>query len=155
MKEKSLTSRDLADICVKKTGKMSPRTIDNMFKTPSSTTLSTLLKVCDGLDLNLNAVFHSIEIAKRQQKMDSNGSSSTSSIQHIMATLEIIMYSFFQPLLIQKIIQVKHWFMEHFVWEILILCMNAPLYLTLILAILQNEGTPFSKHYEGTFSLFI
>ena len=53
MKEKSLTSRDLADICVKKTGKMSPRTIDNMFKTPSSTTLSTLLKVCDGLDLNL------------------------------------------------------------------------------------------------------
>ena len=33
MKEKSLTSRDLADICVKKTGKMSPRTIDNMFKT--------------------------------------------------------------------------------------------------------------------------
>ena len=64
MKEKSLTSRDLADICVKKTGKMSPRTIDNMFKTPSSTTLSTLLKVCEGLDLNLNAVFHSIEIAK-------------------------------------------------------------------------------------------
>lgn len=51
MKEKSLTSRDLADICVKKTGKMSPRTIDNMFKTPSSTTLSTLLKVCEGLDL--------------------------------------------------------------------------------------------------------
>ena len=43
---------------------MSPRTIDKMFKTPSSTTLSTLLKVCDGLDLNLNAVFHSIEIAK-------------------------------------------------------------------------------------------
>lgn len=64
MKEKSLTSRDLADICAKKTGKMSPRTIDNMFRTPSSTTLSTLLKVCDGLDLNLNAVFHSIEIAK-------------------------------------------------------------------------------------------
>ena len=64
MKEKSLTSRDLADICAKKTGKMSPRTIDNMFRTPSSTTLSTLLKVCDGLDLNLNAVYHSIEIAK-------------------------------------------------------------------------------------------
>ena len=113
MKEKSLTSRDLADICVKKTGKMSPRTIDNMFKTPSSTTLSTLLKVCDGLDLNLNAVFHSI------------------------------MYSFFQPLLIQKIIQVKPWFMEHFGWEISILCMNAPLYLTLILAILQMKVPHF------------
>ena len=43
---------------------MSPRTIDKMFNPPSSTTLSTLLKLCDGLDLNLNAVFHSIEIAK-------------------------------------------------------------------------------------------
>lgn len=143
MKEKSLTSRDLADICVKKTGKMSPRTIDNMFKTPSSTTLSTLLKVCDGLDLNLNAVFHSIEIAKHQLKMDSIVSSSTSSILHIMVTPEIIMYSFFQPLLIQKIIQVKPWFMEHFVWEISILCMNAPLYLTLILAILQMKVPHF------------
>ena len=64
MVDKSMTSRDLAEICAKKSGKMSPRTIDKMFKTPSSTTLSTLLKVCDGLDLNLNAVFHSIEIAK-------------------------------------------------------------------------------------------
>ncbi len=114
MKEKSLTSRDLADICVKKTGKMSPRTIDNMFKTPSSTTLSTLLKVCEGLDLNLNAVFHSIEIAKHLQKTDNRDSSSTSIIQLTMATPEITMYSFFQRLLIQKITQVKPWFMEHF-----------------------------------------
>lgn len=72
MVDKSMTSRDLAEICAKKSGKMSPRTIDKMFKTPSSTTLSTLLKVCDGLDLNLNAVFHSIEIAKHQQRMGSN-----------------------------------------------------------------------------------
>lgn len=56
MVDKSMTSRDLAEICAKKSGKMSPRTIDKMFKTPSSTTLSTLLKVCDGLDLNLNTV---------------------------------------------------------------------------------------------------
>ena len=72
MVDKSMTSRDLAEICAKRSGKMSPRTIDKMFKTPSSTTLSTLLKVCDGLDLNLNAVFHSIEIAKHQQRMGSN-----------------------------------------------------------------------------------
>lgn len=72
MVDKSMTSRDLAEICAKRSGKMSPRTIDKMFKTPSSTTLSTLLKVCDGLDLNLNAVFHSIEIAKTQQRMGSN-----------------------------------------------------------------------------------
>lgn len=45
MVDKSMTSRDLAEICAKRSGKMSPRTIDKMFKTPSSTTLSTLLKV--------------------------------------------------------------------------------------------------------------
>lgn len=55
----------------------------------------------------------------------------------------IIMYSFFQPLLIQKIIQVKPWFMEHFGWEISILCMNAPLYLTSILEILQMKAPRF------------
>lgn len=35
MVDKSMTSRDLAEICAKKSGKMSPRTIDKMFKTPS------------------------------------------------------------------------------------------------------------------------
>lgn len=122
---------------------MSPRTIDNMFKTPSSTTLSTLLKVCEGLDLNLNAVFHSIEIAKHLQKTDNRDSSSTSIIQLTMATPEITMYSFFQRLLIQKITQVKPWFMEHFSQKISILCMNAPLYLTLILVILQMKVPHF------------
>ena len=64
MDERSLSSRDLAKICAEKAGKMSPRTIDYMFKAPSSTTISTLLKICDGLDLNLTAILHSIEIAK-------------------------------------------------------------------------------------------
>ena len=64
MVDKSMTSRDLAEICAKRSGKMSPRTIDYMFKAPSSTTISTLLKICDGLDLNLTAILHSIEIAK-------------------------------------------------------------------------------------------
>ena len=31
MVDKSMTSRDLAEICAKKSGKMSPRTIDKMF----------------------------------------------------------------------------------------------------------------------------
>ena len=74
MDERSLSSRDLAKICAEKAGKMSPRTIDYMFKAPSSTTISTLLKICDGLDLNLTAILHSIEIAKtasekNQQKL--------------------------------------------------------------------------------------
>ena len=68
MVDKSMTSRDLAEICAKRSGKMSPRTIDKMFKTPSSTTLSTLLKVCDGLDLN----FIPSKSQKHQQRMGSN-----------------------------------------------------------------------------------
>lgn len=39
MDERSLSSRDLAKICAEKAGKMSPRTIDYMFKAPSSTTI--------------------------------------------------------------------------------------------------------------------
>ena len=58
MVDKSMTSRDLAEICAKKSGKMSPRTIDKMFKTPSSTTLSTLLKVWFGFKLKCGISFH-------------------------------------------------------------------------------------------------
>ena len=64
MRKKGLTSRGLAKICEEQGASLSSRTIDNMFRTPSSTTISTLLKICDGLELNLNAIFHSIEIAK-------------------------------------------------------------------------------------------
>ena len=42
MDERSLSSRDLAKICAEKAGKMSPRTIDYMFKAPSSTTFGKL-----------------------------------------------------------------------------------------------------------------
>ena len=64
MRQKELSSRDLSKMCVEQGISLSSRTIDNMFKTPSSTTISTLLKICDVLNLNLNAIFHSIEIAK-------------------------------------------------------------------------------------------
>lgn len=72
MVDKSMTSRDLAEICAKRSGKMSPRTIDKMFKTPSSTTLSTLLKVCDGLDFNKMLYFIPSKSQKHQQRMGSN-----------------------------------------------------------------------------------
>lgn len=150
MKEKSLTSRDLADICVKKTGKMSPRTIDNMFKTPSSTTLSTLLKVCDGLDLNLNAVFHSIEIAKTSAE---NG-------QHrFIFDIEHPAYNgytgnyhvFFLPTsaypedhsgqtLVHGTLRLGDFNSMH----------ECSAILDIDSGDFTNEGTPFSKHYEGT-----
>ena len=102
MVDKSMTSRDLAEICAKRSGKMSPRTIDKMFKTPSSTTLSTLLKVCDGLDLNLNAVFHSIEIAKHQQRMGSNVLSMKLTIPLTTVIQETTMYFICQHQLTRK-----------------------------------------------------
>ena len=150
MKEKSLTSRDLADICVKKTGKMSPRTIDNMFKTPSSTTLSTLLKVCEGLDLNLNAVFHSIEIAKTSAE---NGQ------QRFIFDIDHPAYNgytgnyhvFFLPTsaypedhagqtLVHGTLQLEDFNSMH----------ECSAILDIDSGDFTNEGTPFSKHYEGT-----
>lgn len=102
MVDKSMTSRDLAEICAKRSGKMSPRTIDKMFKTPSSTTLSTLLKVCDGLDLNLNAVFHSIELQKHQQRMGSNVLSMKLTIPLTTVIQETTMYFICQHQLTRK-----------------------------------------------------
>lgn len=66
MQEKHLTSRLLSTLCGEKgsSGYVSPSAIEKMLKHPSSTTISTLLKICDGLDLNLKAIFHSIELAK-------------------------------------------------------------------------------------------
>lgn len=64
MDKKNINRAQLYELCCQKDKKVSEKTIYNMFKTPASTTISTLLKVCDGLDLNLTAIFHSIEIAK-------------------------------------------------------------------------------------------
>lgn len=40
---------------------VAPKTVGNMLNNPTSTTMSTLLKVCDALELNLTAILHSIE----------------------------------------------------------------------------------------------
>lgn len=63
-KSKNLTHRGIADLCSKKGLPVAQTTITKMFSKPSSTTISTLLKVCDGLDLNLGAVFRSMENLK-------------------------------------------------------------------------------------------
>lgn len=64
MEDRGLSARGLSNLCSEKGGRVTPKTITNMIHNPSSITVSTLLKVCDGLDLNLTAVFHAIEIAK-------------------------------------------------------------------------------------------
>lgn len=62
--KKGISHRGLSNLCHSKGEPVSQNTISRMFKTPSSTTISTLLKVCDALDLNLSAIFRSIEAAK-------------------------------------------------------------------------------------------
>ena len=62
--ERGLTHRDIANLCSQKGANVAQTTITKMFNKPSSMTISTLLKVCDGLDLNLNAIFHSLENMK-------------------------------------------------------------------------------------------
>ena len=150
MVDKSMTSRDLAEICAKKSGKMSPRTIDKMFKTPSSTTLSTLLKVCDGLDLNLNAVFHSYEIAKTSAE---NGQ------QRLVYEIDNPAYNgytgnyhvFYLPTsaypedhadqtLVHGVLKLGDFNSMH----------ECSAILDIDSGDLTTEGSPFSKHYEGT-----
>ena len=50
--ERGLTHRDIANLCSQKGANVAQTTITKMFNKPSSMTISTLLKVCDGLDLN-------------------------------------------------------------------------------------------------------
>lgn len=63
-KKKDIRQRGIRDLCHEKGINIAQKTIDNMYKRPSSTTISTLLKVCDGLDLNLTSIFHIIENMK-------------------------------------------------------------------------------------------
>lgn len=63
-KERKLSHSALAKLCQENGDHMTDKTISNMIRRPSSTTVSTLLKVCDALDLNLSSIFHAMEIAK-------------------------------------------------------------------------------------------
>ena len=67
MKRQNLSQEDLANLCTKKIKEKDPHakgisqsSISNILKKPSSATLSNLLKICDGLDLSLFAIFRSI-----------------------------------------------------------------------------------------------
>lgn len=71
-KSRNLTHRDIAELCSKKGANVAQTTISKMFSKPSSTTISTLLKVCDGLDLNLSTIFHAMENMKTAGKNSEN-----------------------------------------------------------------------------------
>lgn len=67
IKRQNLSQEELAKICTKKIKEKDPKakgisqsSISNILNKPSSATLSNLLKICDGLDLSLFAIFRSI-----------------------------------------------------------------------------------------------
>lgn len=150
MDERSLSSRDLAKICAEKAGKMSPRTIDYMFKAPSSTTISTLLKICDGLDLNLTAILHSIEIAKtasekNQQKLIYDISNPayygyTGKYHVFFLSTAANSEEYQDKPLTHGILQLGDIYGTN----------ECSAILDLDSGDLTPEGEPFSKHYEGT-----
>lgn len=67
MKKRDISQKKLSEMCEKNGDFLTDRSISNMIKRPSSITISTLLKVCDPLDLNLSSIFHSMEIAKTEE----------------------------------------------------------------------------------------
>ena len=68
MKEQDISQKKLSEMCEKNGDSLTDRSISNMLKRPSSITISTLLKVCDALDLNLSSIFHAMEIAKTEDE---------------------------------------------------------------------------------------
>ena len=151
MKQRHLTSRSLSKLCGKnKDGAVSPRTIDNMLKKPSSTTISTLLKICDGLELNLSAVLHSIEFAKTAS--DNNQHKLVYDINNSAYKGYTGKYHvFFLPTsadpedtkdkpLIHGILELGDIYGTH----------ECSAILDLDSGDLTPDGEPFSKHYEGT-----
>lgn len=71
MAQRNLVQEDLEKLCREKGSPVSQSTISNVFLKPSSAKVSTLLKICDGLDLSLFAIFRSIN-NKIQDEENSN-----------------------------------------------------------------------------------
>lgn len=150
MRQKKITSRKLAELCQKEGVSLSARTIDNMFKVPSSTTISTLLKVCDGLDLNLNAIFHSIEIAKTSNDASQHrliydinnpaykGYTGTYHIYFLPTSAYPEDHD--EQTLVHGILQLGDFHSIHECTAILDVDSGD----------FTTDGSPFSKHYEGT-----
>ena len=60
MESRHLSQQRLSELCTEIGKKVSQGTISNMFNQPSSTRLSSLLNICEALDLNLFAIFREI-----------------------------------------------------------------------------------------------
>lgn len=64
MDKRGITQAKLSEICELKKIRLPQSTISTALQTPLSTRISTLLKMCDGLDLNLEDIIHTIDISQ-------------------------------------------------------------------------------------------
>lgn len=153
MDQRGLKPRSLSALCEEKGGRegyVAPKTINNMITKPSSTTISTLLKVCDGLDLNLASILHAIEIAKTTENAKQNRlvhNINDSAYNGYTGTYHV----FFLPTsadpedhtdktLIHGTLQLGDLYSVN----------ECTAVLDIDSGDLTAEGEPFTKHYEGT-----
>ena len=65
MEQNNITQKKLESLCKEKDAAVSQGTISNIFAKPSSARLSTLINICDGLDISLSSLMKNIELSQK------------------------------------------------------------------------------------------
>ena len=65
MEQNNITQKKLESLCKEKDVAVSQGTISNIFAKPSSARLSTLINICDGLDISLSSLMKNIELSQK------------------------------------------------------------------------------------------
>ena len=69
MEQNNITQKKLEALCKEKDVAVSQGTISNIFAKPSSARLSTLINICDGLDITLGEFFSTPEFDRLEQEI--------------------------------------------------------------------------------------
>ena len=72
MEQNNITQKKLESLCKEKDAAVSQGTISNIFAKPSSARLSTLINICDGLDISLSSLMKNIELSQKLPDPSSN-----------------------------------------------------------------------------------
>ena len=72
MKQNNITQKKLVELCKEKKIKISQGTISNAFNTPSSVRLTTLINICDGLNISLSTLMKNIELSLKLPEPSDN-----------------------------------------------------------------------------------
>lgn len=72
MDNNHITQKKLESLCKEKNVAISQGTISNIFAKPSSVRLSSLINICDGLDISLSSLMKDIELSQKLPDSSSN-----------------------------------------------------------------------------------